>query len=124
MKSQRHQAGCNIKGCNIKDRSRLNQREIKDSSKDVLTLKIRAFGAGWPMKERVRVRQIVRDPMKCNAHLYLPWSVIAELVASADAQLPKVKSDPPGVPAASVESLDGGCVLYRLLPRSSLPRSR
>jgi hypothetical protein len=30
----------------------------------------------------------------------------------------KVKSGSPGVPAASVEILDGGCVLYRLLPRS------
>ena len=51
--------------------------------------------------------------MKCNAHLYLPWSVIAELVASADSQSSKVKSDPLGLPVASVESLD---VLYRLLP--------
>jgi hypothetical protein len=55
--------------------------------------------------------------MKCNAHLYLPWSVIAELVASSDSQLSKMKSDPPVVPTASVEVLDGGCVLYRLLPR-------
>jgi hypothetical protein len=56
--------------------------------------------------------------MKCNAHLYLPWSVIAELVVSADPQSSKVKSDPPGLRVASVESLDGGCVLYWLLPRS------
>ena len=41
MQSQWHLAGCNIK-----DRSRLNQREIKANSKEVLTLKIRAFGAG------------------------------------------------------------------------------
>ena len=52
--------------------------------------------------------------MKCNVHLYLPWSVIAELGASADPQLSNVKSDRRGVPAASVETLDGGCVLYRL----------
>jgi hypothetical protein len=52
--------------------------------------------------------------MKCNAHLYLPWSVIAELVASTGAQLSKAKSDRPRVPVASAESLDGGCVLYRL----------
>ena len=56
--------------------------------------------------------------MKCNAHVYLPWSAIAELVASSDPQMSKVKSGSPGVPAASVEILDGGCVLYRLLPRS------
>jgi hypothetical protein len=50
--------------------------------------------------------------MKCNVHLYLPWSVIAELGASADPQLSNVKSNRPGVPVASVETLDGGCVLY------------
>jgi hypothetical protein len=52
--------------------------------------------------------------MKSNAHLYLPWSVIAELVASTGVQLSKAKSDRPRVPVASAESLDGGCVLYRL----------
>ena len=52
--------------------------------------------------------------MKTNAHLYLPWSVIAELVASTGAQLSKAKSDRPRVPVASAECLDGGCVLYRL----------
>ena len=52
--------------------------------------------------------------MKNNAHLYLPWSVIAELVASTGAQLSKAKSDRPRVPVASAESLDGGCILYRL----------
>jgi hypothetical protein len=52
--------------------------------------------------------------MKCNVHLYLPWSVIAELGASADPRLSNVKSNRPGVLAASVETLDGGCVLYRL----------
>lgn len=52
--------------------------------------------------------------MKCNAHLYLPLSVIAELVASTGAQLPKARSDRPGAQAASVEQLDGGCLLYRL----------
>ena len=51
--------------------------------------------------------------MKSNAHLYLPWSVIAE-VASTGARLLKAKSDRPRVPVASAESLDGGCVLYRL----------
>jgi hypothetical protein len=48
--------------------------------------------------------------MKNNAHLYLPWSVIAELVASTDAQLSKAKSDRPRVPVPSAEALDGGCV--------------
>jgi hypothetical protein len=52
--------------------------------------------------------------MKCNAHLYLPWSVIADWAASTGTQLRKAKSDRPRVPAASAESLDGGCVLYRL----------
>jgi hypothetical protein len=52
--------------------------------------------------------------MKCNAHLYLPWSVIAELATSVDAQFSKQKSDRPRVQVASAESLDGGCVLYRL----------
>jgi hypothetical protein len=52
--------------------------------------------------------------MKCNAHLYLPWSVIADLAASTGAQLGKAKSVRPRAPVASAESLDGGCVLYRL----------
>jgi hypothetical protein len=51
--------------------------------------------------------------MKCNAHLYLPWSVIAELVAATGAQS-KAKSDRLRVPVASAKSLEGGCVLYRL----------
>jgi hypothetical protein len=63
------------------------------------------------MKEESESRATLGDPMKSNAHLYLPWSVIAELVA---AQLSKAKSDRPRVPVASAESLDGGCVLYRL----------
>jgi hypothetical protein len=49
--------------------------------------------------------------MKSNAHLYLPWSVIAELVASTGAQLSKAKSDRSRVPVASAESLDGAPVL-------------
>jgi hypothetical protein len=52
--------------------------------------------------------------MKRNAHLYLPWSVIADLAASTAAQLSKAKLDRPRVPVASTKSLDGGCVLYRL----------
>jgi Tfp pilus assembly protein PilX len=52
--------------------------------------------------------------MKCNSHLYLPWSVIADLAASMGAQLAQKKSDRPRVPVASAESLDGGCILYRL----------
>jgi hypothetical protein len=52
--------------------------------------------------------------MKSNAHLYLPWSAIADWVASRGAQLRKAKSDRPRVPVASAECLDGGCVLYRL----------
>jgi hypothetical protein len=53
--------------------------------------------------------------MKCNAHLYLPWSVIAELAASTGAQLSEAKSDRPRVRvAALVECLDGGCLLFRL----------
>jgi len=35
----------------IKDRSRLNQREIKANSKDVLTPKVDAPSARWPRKE-------------------------------------------------------------------------
>ncbi len=41
--------------------------------------------------------------MKCNAHLYLPWPVIAELVAPA-AQLPMARSGRSRLPVASVES--------------------
>jgi hypothetical protein len=50
--------------------------------------------------------------MKANAHLYLPWSVVAELAASAR-QSPSMPADRLRE-AASVEHLDGGCMLYRL----------
>jgi hypothetical protein len=46
--------------------------------------------------------------MKSNAHLYLPWSAVIELV-----YLPRVQLHQSVVPMASAE-LDGGCVLYRL----------
>jgi hypothetical protein len=52
--------------------------------------------------------------MKSNAHLYLPWPVIADWAASTGAQLGKAKSDRSRVPVASAEPLDGGCILYRL----------
>jgi hypothetical protein len=48
--------------------------------------------------------------MKPNAHLYLPQSVVEEYLVSIGA--PKVQRD--RRPVASVERLDGGCLLYRL----------
>ena len=53
--------------------------------------------------------------MKNNAHLYLPQSVIEEYLVSIGTA--KVQPDRPTVPVASVERLDGGCLLYRLSPR-------
>jgi hypothetical protein len=52
--------------------------------------------------------------MNSNAHLYLPRSVVAEWVVSTGGQLPKLRPDRPRVAVASIEQLDGGCVLYRL----------
>jgi hypothetical protein len=52
--------------------------------------------------------------MKSNAHLYLPWSVVAEWAASTDSQLAKVLPDRRSGALASIEQLEGGCVLYRL----------
>jgi hypothetical protein len=52
--------------------------------------------------------------MKPNAHLYLPLSVIKEYLISIGAQ-----KQPDRQPVASVERLDGGCLLYRLAPRQS-----
>jgi hypothetical protein len=47
--------------------------------------------------------------MKSNKRLYLPWSVVAEWMT------PIAKVQPgPQLPLASVEQLDGGCVLSRL----------
>jgi hypothetical protein len=55
--------------------------------------------------------------MKSSAHLYLPWPVIAEwLTTSKGCQLPEVLLVRPRGPMASVERLEGGCVLYRLTP--------
>jgi len=48
--------------------------------------------------------------MKNNAHLYWPPSLIEEYLVSIG--VPKVQPD--RQPAASVEQLDGGCLLYRL----------
>ena len=52
-------------------------------------------------------------PMKNNAHLYWPPSLIEEYLVSIG--VPKVQPD--RQPAASVEQLDGGCFLYRLAPQ-------
>jgi hypothetical protein len=53
--------------------------------------------------------------MKSKAHLYLPWSVVAEWMASTSRQLPKVQPDRLRPRLASIEKLDGGCVLFRLI---------
>jgi hypothetical protein len=56
--------------------------------------------------------------MKSNAHLYLPWSVIEEWLATSKGyHLPAVLVGRSRGPVASVERLEGGCVLYRLTPR-------
>jgi hypothetical protein len=64
-----------------------------------------------PLAIVIRLQQFGGDYAE---HLYLPWSVIAELVAAVDAQLSKAKSKRPRVPVASAEALDSGCVLYQL----------
>jgi hypothetical protein len=56
--------------------------------------------------------------MKSKAHLYLSWSVVAEWMASTSRQLPKVQPDRLRPPLASIEKLDGGCVLFRLTASS------
>jgi hypothetical protein len=60
--------------------------------------------------------------MKSNAELYLPWSVVAELVSSSGGRLSKAP-DRPSEPVASMEQLDGGCVLYRLVRIRPRPRN-
>jgi hypothetical protein len=52
--------------------------------------------------------------MKSNVHLYLPLSVVAEWVASISRQLPNVQPNHLRPSLASIEQLDGGCVLFRL----------
>jgi hypothetical protein len=57
--------------------------------------------------------------MKSNAHLYLPWSVIEEwLATSMGYQLKEMRLGRSHSQVASVEQLEGGCVVYRLTPRS------
>lgn len=57
--------------------------------------------------------------MKNNVGLYLPPTVVEEYLASIGAQLPppKLQSNRPKAPVASVEQIDGGCIVYRLAPR-------
>ena len=50
----------------IKDRSRLNQREVKDNSKDVPTLKIRAFGAGGRGRKKRVEQGEASNEMQCT----------------------------------------------------------
>ncbi len=52
--------------------------------------------------------------MKSNAHLYLPWSVVAEWMASKT--YPAVSRPQHGSLSrtAKVETLEGGCELYCL----------
>jgi hypothetical protein len=51
--------------------------------------------------------------MKRNARLYLPWPTVSDYLAvkikAADVQPRRRK------PSASVEMLEGGCLLFRLL---------
>ena len=51
--------------------------------------------------------------MKRNARLYLPWPVVSAFLASV---MPAAEERPPnrGNPLASVERLEGGCLLFRL----------
>ena len=58
--------------------------------------------------------------MKSNARLYLPWPVVSaflEFVAAPAAEAPPKRYDKP---LASIERLDGGCLLYRLLTEHRL----
>lgn len=56
--------------------------------------------------------------MKSNAHLYLPWSVIAEWAASKTC--PAVSLHRSLFRGARIEKLDGGCDLYRLIPTATI----
>jgi hypothetical protein len=65
-------------------------------------------------KRNPRKKANMRDSMKSKAHLYLPWSVVADWVASMSSQLPKVQPNRLRPPLASIEQLENGCVLFRL----------
>ncbi len=59
--------------------------------------------------------------MKSNAHLYLPWSVVAEWVDSNTYPTLSRQQRRSVFRAAKVEKLDGGCELY-WLPTASAVR--
>ena len=72
----------------------------------------------WAVVCRIRAVEQGEEPNETQCAPVSPLVSNCRIGASADPQMSKVKWDPPQVPAASVEILDGGCVLYRLLPRS------
>jgi hypothetical protein len=55
--------------------------------------------------------------MKSSAHLYLPWSVIAEWLGTSKGHLPAAAPEASPMPVVFLERLEGGCVLYRLRSR-------
>src|SRR5262245_5815252 len=61
--------------------------------------------------------------MKDNAHFYWPPSVTEEYLASIGARVPKAQQDRQNVPAVIVKQLDGGCLLYRLMPHQRSVRT-
>jgi hypothetical protein len=52
--------------------------------------------------------------MKNNARLYLPWPLVSAFVWPDVGRPPQARRDRRNPPLASVERLDGGCLLYRL----------
>jgi hypothetical protein len=53
--------------------------------------------------------------MKHTARLYLPWPVVSAFLASVGVPAAKAQPKHHDKPPASVERLEGGCLLYRLL---------
>jgi hypothetical protein len=106
----------------INARSKLAQSYFKAKSTKVLTRggddDLRGL-LGRKKRECIRKGKLNKPeghPVKLNAHLYLPWSLIDEFLASSKAsKVREVRPTGPGVPVASIEQIEGGCVLYRLL---------
>jgi len=52
--------------------------------------------------------------MKNNARLYLPWPLVSAFVWPDVGRPPEARRDRRNPLPASVERLDGGCLLYRI----------
>jgi hypothetical protein len=62
--------------------------------------------------------------MKSNVNLYLPWSAVAEVMPFQHGRLITSQPIRPGLPVVSIEEIDGGCKLYRLVSNRASERRR